>query len=134
MAIALAIGEVLAGRRYYSDSLRDYQEQIGRQANAWPKLLTDTEIKILPYLGANLPPEHIAAIFSISENTLLWHRKNIRNKLDLKSDLDLMRFCATKGFLLVGNGRVRPVKMSSLGSIPTRLPTPVSGAMKDRAI
>jgi DNA-binding NarL/FixJ family response regulator len=119
-ALAVAIYAVLAGRSYYSSSLREHQMGINREANAWPKLLSDAEIKLLPYLGANLPIVHIAAIFHISDSTVLWHRKNIKTKLDLRTDSDLMHFCTTKGFVLVGGGRVRPVKMSSLGSIPTR--------------
>jgi len=132
-AIATAISEVLSGRSYYSSSLREQQLGISREANAWPKLLSDMEIKILPYLGANMDLSHIAAIFHITESTILWHRKNIRTKLELKSDSDLMHFCATKGFVLVGGGQVRPVKMTSLSNIPTRLPAPVSGAGGGRA-
>jgi len=125
--LAVAIKEVLSGRNYFSSSLREHQLGISREANAWPKLLSDTEIKILPFLGANMEVAQIAAIFHLSVSTVLWHRKNIRAKLDLKSDSDLMQFCATKGFVLVGGGQVRPVKMSSLSSIPTRLPARGSG-------
>jgi len=132
-AIEVAISEVLAGRSYYSASLREHQFGISRAANAWPKLLSDMEIKILPYLGANMEVPHVASIFHIAESTVLWHRKNIRTKLDLKSDADLMHFCATKGFVLVGAGQFRPVKMSSLGDIPTRLPAPVSAEGGGRA-
>ena len=131
--IEVAITEVLSGHNYYSSSLRAQQLGLSREANAWPKLLSDMEIKILPYLGANLEFPHIAAIFHISENTILWHRKNIRSKLDLRSDSDLMHFCATKGFVLVGGGQVRPVKMSSLSGTPARLPAPVFGEGGGRA-
>ena len=131
--IALAIAAVLAGRSYYSSTLREHQMGIGREANAWPKLLSDMEIKILPYLGANMDIPHIAAIFHISDSTVLWHRKNIRTKLDLRSDLDLMHFCTTKGFVLVGGGQVRPVRMSSLSSTLPRLPALAPGEGGGRA-
>jgi DNA-binding NarL/FixJ family response regulator len=110
--LAFAIDEVLAGRPYYSDSILAHRKTFKRQFDAWPKLLSDTEQDILPYLGANIELPLIAAVFAITEDTVLWHRKNIKHKLEVKTDSDLMHFCATKGFVLYANGKVRPLKMS----------------------
>jgi two-component system response regulator DesR len=128
-ALPALIASVLDGHRYYSRSLRDFQLGFARTSDAWSKLLTDTEIKILPFLGANLRPTEIAALFHISEDTVYWHKKNIRSKLNLQSDTDLMHFCTMKGFLLIGRNEMRPVQMPSpskgFGPLPgPRLPLP----------
>ena len=127
-ALPALIGKVLDGGRYYSRSLRDYQLDFARKSDAWSKLLTDAETKILPYLGANLRPTELAALFNISKETVAWHKRNIRSKLNLHSDSDIMHFCTTKGFLLVGHSEMRPVQMPSIskghGSLPGPKPLP----------
>lgn len=108
--ISAAISSVLAGNSYFSESVR--QRQALLRSTQWPKTLTNTEVKLLPYLGAQFEIPVIAAQFGIAEETVLWHRKNIRHKLELKSDSELTRFCAEKGFLLAGSGGFRPVERS----------------------
>jgi DNA-binding NarL/FixJ family response regulator len=109
-AISAAILAVLQGGTYFSESVR--KRQMLLKNTTWPKTLTNTEMKILSYLGAQLETRLIAAQFGIAEDTVLWHKKNIKHKLDLKSDAELTRFCAEKGFVLAGSGGFRPVERS----------------------
>jgi len=106
-AISTAIATVLDGQTYLSESVRQTQTQL--RTNKWPKVLTNTEIKVLPFLGAQVETPLIAAQFGIAKETILWHKKNIKLKLDLKSDIELTRFCAEKGFVLTGSEGFRPV-------------------------
>jgi DNA-binding NarL/FixJ family response regulator len=91
-----AIRQVLANRVYLSPSASEklLQRFSGRpQANRSPlELLTDREFEIFQLIGLGKTPKEIARQLHLSAKTVAVHNANIRQKLNLKSTAQLIRF------------------------------------------
>jgi len=94
-----AIRQTLAGHMYLSDTMRTKlltQMFDGRgNAGASPvEKLSDTELEIFKLVGKGLSTREIAELLSRSVKTVETHRRNIIEKLQLKTSLELVRFAA----------------------------------------
>ena len=91
-----AIRQVLDKRVYVSKEL---SESLLRRFSSQPsgdlsptKLLTDREFEIMQLLGEGKAPKEIARQLHLSTKTIAVHAANIRQKLNLKTTAQLIRF------------------------------------------
>lgn len=94
-----AIRQTLAGDIYVSDKMRSkLLEQIfDDRAHALDSpvaKLSDTELEVMRLIGRGLSTREISALMNRSVKTIESHRSNIREKLQLKTSLELVRFAA----------------------------------------
>lgn len=93
-----AIATVLAGRRYISSTVQQFQASMRANPASFDKLLTDREQEVLRCIGEGLNSEEVAKRLSISLSTARNHRINIMEKLDIHSTPQLIRYALEKGF------------------------------------
>jgi two-component system, NarL family, nitrate/nitrite response regulator NarL len=95
--ILAAIDAVAAGQRYFSPSLQLPEGQGGRPRAA----LSERECEILCGLAQGLSSKQLAAQFDLSVRTVETHRQNIRRKLRIDGQAELIRYaverCRTLG-------------------------------------
>lgn len=97
-----AVKEVAAGRRYLSPPLseqkiQEYSERISSSSLDPYDALTDREREVLHMLAEGQNRGEIAASLSISPRTFDTHRTNLMRKLNLNSQMDLVRFAMQRG-------------------------------------
>lgn len=97
-----AVKEVAAGRRYLSPPLseqkiQEYSERISSSSLDPYDALTDREREVLHMLAEGQNRSEIAASLSISPRTFDTHRTNLMRKLNLNSQMDLVRFAMQRG-------------------------------------
>ena len=91
-----AIRQVLSNHLYMS---KEVSEKLLRRFSGQPmkiqssvEILTDREFEILQLIGEGKSPKEIARQLHISGKTVAVHNANIRQKLNLKSTAQLIRF------------------------------------------
>lgn len=97
-----AVKEVAAGRRYLSPPLseqkiQEYSERITSSSLEPYDALTDREREVLHMLAKGQNRREIATSLSISPRTFDTHRTNLRRKLNLNGQMDLVRFAIQRG-------------------------------------
>lgn len=95
--ILRAIRQTLAGDMYVSDKMRSklLAHIFDGQGNAPAtpvETLSDTELEVLKLVGKGLSTRASAELMNRSVKTIESHRRNIQEKLQLKSSLELVRF------------------------------------------
>ena len=95
-----AIRQVLDGHVYVSKEL---SESLLRRFSCKPprdssptKLLTDREFEVMQLLGEGKAPKEIARQLHLSPKTIAVHAANIRQKLNLKTTAQLIRFAVQR--------------------------------------
>lgn len=107
--LAKAITEALAGRTYFSENMQLARQQMISEGGSFSKLLTDAELKLMPFFGLGLDNEQIALKTGNKVSTIRWHRKRIMKKLNIHSATNLVRYAIEKGFVQTRtDGRSRP--------------------------
>jgi two-component system, NarL family, response regulator NreC len=99
-----AIREAAAGRRYLSPPLSEraievYIERADTPADEAYATLTPREREVLHLAAEGYTNAEIAARLSISPRTAEKHRANLMQKLNLKSQTDLIRYALRRGIL-----------------------------------
>jgi two-component system, LuxR family, secretion system response regulator SsrB len=94
-----AIGEALAGRKYFPADVRDAMRLVRSDPAAFFKILSERELSLLPLLSQGCPDGQIAVQTGLSPATVKSHRQHIMSKLDLHRTADLIRWAAAKGFV-----------------------------------
>lgn len=90
-----ALRKVAAGEIYVSGPLSARlvgQMAAQREAGQPPRGLTDREFEVLSAVARGLGTQEIAANLQMSAKTVDSHRRNIREKLGLRSATDLVRY------------------------------------------
>lgn len=94
-----AIRQTLAGDIYVSDKMRskllgqifdDQSHELGSPVTK----LSDTELEVMRLIGKGLSTREISALMNRGVKTIETHRSNIKEKLQLKTSLELVRFSA----------------------------------------
>jgi two-component system response regulator NreC len=99
-----AVREVMAGQRYLSPPLSKQdigayeQKTKDTQLDAY-HTLTPREKEVLLLVAEGHTSSEIAARLSISSRTVETHRRNLMRKLDLQSQVDLIRYALRRGLL-----------------------------------
>lgn len=86
-----AIDEVMQGRRYVSPRLpkQTYGEVTDRMGF---DQLTERQQEIVRMIGRGMTTQDVASALGIAENTVQFHRKNIRRRLGIDSDFGMLRY------------------------------------------
>jgi DNA-binding NarL/FixJ family response regulator len=107
-----AITAVVGGGIYFSDTFKQMKVKRQKDPHSFDKLLTEREQGMLPLLGEPLDDAEIATRLGVTIGTAEKHRFNIRRKLGLQSDAELMRYAREHGFTLgaprAGDGAMLP--------------------------
>jgi DNA-binding NarL/FixJ family response regulator len=100
-----AIRELQQGKRYISNLVLPKVKEIILQDRDWSgprEALTLRETVILKLMAEGKSSREIADLLFISVPTVNRHRFNIRHKLDLKSNVDLIKYAIEKGYTSLG--------------------------------
>lgn len=94
--IVAAIRRVLAGDIYLSPAMssRILQRFVGARAEADEsplKQLSDRELEVFEYIGRGHGTRQIAEALHLSVKTIESHRENIKNKLNLRTGMELVQ-------------------------------------------
>jgi len=91
-----ALRAVLAGQVWVSPTLAEkliYKVARGKENGSSPlDVLTDRELEVLRLLGGGKSSAEIATALHLSVKTVETHRLHVKQKLDLKTSTDLVRF------------------------------------------
>ena len=98
-----AINTIREGRNYFSSRVsRQMVEDIRRKPRSRPDasgdLLSPREIEILTLIAEGNSSKEIADLLSISIMTVYNHRINIKNKLNIKRNAELVKYAIQKGY------------------------------------
>ena len=104
-----AIREILAGRRYFSEDVRQAMRATRTDPTAFFKILSGRELSVLPLLCQGLTDRQIGEQNGLCPATVKSHRQHIMAKLDLHRTTDVIRWAAEKGF--VDFSRPGPVRL-----------------------
>ena len=103
-----AIREIMAGRRYFPEDVRQAMRATRTDPSAFFKILSSRELSMLPLLCRGFTDRQIAEQNGLCPATVKSHRQHIMSKLDLHRTADLIRWAAEKGFVDFSRpGRVR---------------------------
>ncbi|MEZ5427845.1 MAG: response regulator transcription factor [Pyrinomonadaceae bacterium] len=92
-----AINSVLSGGHYISEEHRD--ELIFSPKGADHTGLSGREFEVLVKIGEGKTVREIAADLGISENTVDTYRSRVKEKMNLKRDAELIRYCIGAGLV-----------------------------------
>jgi DNA-binding NarL/FixJ family response regulator len=92
-----AIRTVAAGGTYFSDTFERVKQQWVAQPEAFYKVLSDREQHVLQRVVVGWDDQRIGTQLGISRATVAVHRKNIRRKLELHNDRDLVAYARQWG-------------------------------------
>jgi DNA-binding NarL/FixJ family response regulator len=87
-----ALQAVLCGGTYVSQGLTDGMESQRSGIGGTADLLSEQEKRVLYFLAEGHPVKAIAGLMKISEKTVRTYRSRLLEKLNLKSDPDLIRY------------------------------------------
>jgi DNA-binding NarL/FixJ family response regulator len=98
-----AIAEIRRGKTYLSplfmkDVPADFIPIEGGAPPSPQEPLTAREKQVLQLIAEGKTSKEIGALLFISIHTVHSHRKNIKNKLDLRKNADLVRYAMEKGY------------------------------------
>jgi DNA-binding NarL/FixJ family response regulator len=101
-----AIDALRQGKNYISSLISDLmadlirQQPGGRQARS-PETLTPREKEVLRLIADGQTSREIAALLDIAPLTVDHHRRNIMRKLNLKKNVNLVKYAIQAGFITV---------------------------------
>lgn len=101
-----AIRTVAGGGNFFSPLFQQVKQEWLSQPEAFQKILSDREQEVLQRVVAGWDDERIASQMNISAATVAVHRKNIRKKLELHNDRELVAY-AHKWGLSQATGNVQ---------------------------
>lgn len=97
--LAEAINTVLKGGRYVNKELRD--ELIFTAESGDHRDLSDREFEVLVRLGEGKTVKEIAAELNISDNTVDTYRSRVKEKMNMRRDAELIRYCIAANLVSV---------------------------------
>jgi DNA-binding NarL/FixJ family response regulator len=96
--LILAIEAILRGEKYFSAAFQEVKSQWLSQPDPFQKVLSAREQGGFERVVCGWTDERIARKLAISAETVAFHRKNIRKKLNLHSDRDMVAYGRIWGF------------------------------------
>ncbi|MDD3179014.1 MAG: response regulator transcription factor [Opitutaceae bacterium] len=94
-----AVSAILAGQHYFPPEVQAELSRFHSSPFCFAKILSRTEIDLLPRLGEGATDQEIAAEAGLSASTVKWHRQRIMAKLGFHRTIDLIRWARLKGFV-----------------------------------
>jgi len=93
-----ALLAIARGGRYVSAAVREQAREFRSRPEAFFKLLTNSEIKVLQLIASGFCDAEIAAWLGTAEATAHSHRQRIMQKLEIHSSTELVLWALDKGF------------------------------------
>ena len=94
-----AIEVVASGNVYFTSVVQEARRTLGRDPDAFTKVLSDREQELLSLLGRGLDDSEAARPLGLTAQTVHSHRRNILRKLKLSGTKQLIRFALEHGFV-----------------------------------
>jgi DNA-binding NarL/FixJ family response regulator len=96
-----AVKATARGEKFFCTRVLDYllEKSFGKEENCSPTPLTPREIDIVKLTAKGLIAKEIASELNLSIHTVYTHRKNILEKLDLKTSSELVLYAINNGFV-----------------------------------
>ena len=102
-----AIDTVASGNVYFTSVVQHARRALGRDPDAFTKVLSEREQELLSFLGSGLDDDEAASLLGLTAQTVHSHRRNILRKLKLSGTKQLIRFALDHGFV-----RLKPPRRS----------------------
>ena len=96
--LEMAIRTVMAGGTFFSPRIQAMRSKLSSDPNFFAKILSEREQHVLKLVGDGFNSAEIAQLLGLKNSTVLDHRKNIMQKLNLHSQSELMAYALRKGF------------------------------------
>ena len=101
-----AIDAIRQGNGYISHLLAGlmaaiFRQQSGEQGGITSEFLTAREKEVLQFIGDGKTSKEIAGLLSITALTVNNHRRNIMRKLNVKRNVDLVKYAIQSGYITV---------------------------------
>lgn len=101
-----AIETIREGKFYISDIiskkiLEVFFSKMHRETNV-PKTLSEREIQVLTYFAQGKAPKEISELLLVSHSTVRNHLTNIKKKLSIKRNTDLVKHAIKEGYTSIG--------------------------------
>ena len=93
-----ALKSLQMGKPFFTETAVEIKQQLQRDPNSFLKILSDTEIELLPLLSRGLSNDEISEQTGTKPLTIQWHRRNIMRKLEIHATPQLMRWGFENGF------------------------------------
>lgn len=109
-----AVHRVLGGGVFFSAAFGEARRTLLESREAFHRILSEREQEVMRLVVAGVSDTHIATRCAISPQTVAVHRRNIRRKLDLHSDRDMVAYARRWGIRIMAGppARVRPAEES----------------------
>ena len=97
--LVTAVKKVVAGGQYVNPSLGEKLVHLLRQGHEAPaqELLSDREYEVMRLLGSGMTISDVATRLNLGTTTISTYRARILEKLQLKSNAELMRYALQQG-------------------------------------
>lgn len=102
-AVVRAVSDVLEGKVAFSPAFLEIKRVLLGSSEAFHRILSDREQEVMRLVVGGATEEEIAAACRISIHTVGVHRKNIRRKLNLHSDRDIVAYARRWGIRMVAS-------------------------------
>ncbi len=130
--LADAIRLVSRGHGFFTQVVNDAAASIRRDANAFNRILSDYEQRVLSLIGEALSDAEIAAQLGVTASTIQSRRRDIMSKLDIHTTPKLIRFAIMNGFTRTENFRPNDPDIASGASLGAKVPPPAPAAPRRR--
>jgi len=94
-----AIQLVASGGVFFTPVVQEVRRALGRDPDAFSKVLSEREQEMLGVLGRGLDDDEAAATLGVKPHTIHSHRRNILRKLNLSGTKQLIRYALEHGFV-----------------------------------
>jgi DNA-binding NarL/FixJ family response regulator len=101
--VVRAVRDVLEGKVSFSPAFMQTKKALLDSSEAFHRILSDREQQVMRLVVGGATEEQIAAECKISAQTVGVHRKNIRRKLNLHSDRDIVAYARRWGIRTVAS-------------------------------
>lgn len=94
-----AIQLVASGGVFFTPVVQEVRRALGRDPDAFSKVLSGREQELLSLLGRGLDDSEAASALGVQPQTIHSHRRNILRKLNLNGTKQLIRYALEHGFV-----------------------------------
>jgi DNA-binding NarL/FixJ family response regulator len=105
--LEIAMRAVRSGGGFLSPKIKAKRQEMNADPNLFAKILSPREQDILKLIGDSFSNDEIAQELGIRYATVVDHRKNIMQKLNIHNQADLVSYALETGFSAVHRGRHR---------------------------
>jgi DNA-binding NarL/FixJ family response regulator len=120
--LTVALREVAAGRRYFTDSYQTIKAAQLTRSDSFHKILTPRELSILILAAGGENDDHIGSQLGISPHTVTTHRRNLRMKIKAHSHRDLIAYAQEWGLIPLTGGKSRVASNHNTSPLTTTTP------------